>query len=150
MRATGVRSRICLRETIPTSNCTMRGQNIWGNWGSPGVMKLSAAWEVLRWLVEYRGLIRGGFHPKWVTPPFHGFLNANTKESPQSGSIIIGSKPLLTWGRHRRKRKAIRSIIIIVPVEYVSTKYLYKKSYFRVKYRARKNNRQNLGDVKSH
>ena len=25
---------------IPASNCTMRGQNNWGNWGSPCVMKL--------------------------------------------------------------------------------------------------------------
>ena len=31
--------RICLREIIPASNCTMREQNNWGNWGSPGVMK---------------------------------------------------------------------------------------------------------------
>ena len=36
------------------------------------------------------------------------------KESPPSGSIIIGNKPLLSWGRHRRKGNAIRSIIIII------------------------------------
>ena len=35
------------REIIPANNCTMQGQNNWGNWGSPGVMKLWVAWEVL-------------------------------------------------------------------------------------------------------
>ena len=29
-----------LREIIPANNCTMQGQNNWGKWGSPGVMKL--------------------------------------------------------------------------------------------------------------
>ena len=37
-RGFGPRTR--LREIIPANNCTMQGQNNWGNWGSPGVMKL--------------------------------------------------------------------------------------------------------------
>ena len=56
--------RIRLREIIPASNCAMRGQNNWGNWGSPSVMKLWVAWEVFRWLVECQGLVSGGFHLK--------------------------------------------------------------------------------------
>ena len=91
-------------------------------------MELWVAWEVVRWLVECRGLVSGGFHPKEVMPPYHGFLNANTppdsqnsksahkwnaKRNPPSGSIMIGNKPLLTWGCHRRKRNAIRPIIIL-------------------------------------
>ena len=36
----GFASRTRLREIIPANNCTMQGQNNWGNWGSPGVMKL--------------------------------------------------------------------------------------------------------------
>ena len=46
--------------------------------GLPGVMKLWVAWEVLRWLMKFRELCSGGFHPKLVTPPYHGFLNVNT------------------------------------------------------------------------
>ena len=104
----GFVSRTRLREIIPANNCTMQGQNNWGNWGSPGVMKLWVAWEVLRWLMKFRELCSGGFHPKLVTPPYHGFLSVNTppnkiqngtkcnaiRKSP-SGSIIIGSMPLL-------------------------------------------------------
>ena len=101
--------RTRLREIIPANNCTVHGQNNWGNWGSPGVMKLWLAWEVLCWLMKFRELCSGGFHPKLVTPPYHGFLNANTPPISQnskwhevqrntkspSGSIIIGSIPLL-------------------------------------------------------
>ena len=32
----GFASRTRLREIIPANNCTMQGQNNWGNWGSPG------------------------------------------------------------------------------------------------------------------
>ena len=39
----GFASRTRLREIIPANNCTMQEQNIWGNWGSPGVMKLWVA-----------------------------------------------------------------------------------------------------------
>ena len=72
------------REIIPANNCTMQGQNNWGNWGSPGVMKLWVAWEVLRWLMKFRELCSGGFHPKLVTPPYHGFLNVNTPPNSQN------------------------------------------------------------------
>ena len=80
----GFASRIRLREIIPANNCTMQGQNNWGNWGSPGVMKLWVAWEVLRWLMKFRELCNGGFHPKLVTPPYHGFLNVNTPPNSQN------------------------------------------------------------------
>ena len=36
------------------------------------------------------------------------------KSKLRSGSIMIGRKPLFTIGRHRRKRNAIRPIIIII------------------------------------
>ena len=64
----GFAYRTRLREIIPANNCAMQEQNNWGNWGSPGVMKLWVAWEVLRWLIKFR--------------------------SP-SGSMMIGSMPLL-------------------------------------------------------
>ena len=41
----GLSSRICLREKIWANDCTMWGQNNWGNWGSLGVMKLWVAWD---------------------------------------------------------------------------------------------------------
>ena len=100
-------SRTRLREIIPANNCTMQGQSNWGNWGSADVMKLWVAWEVLRWLMKLRELCSGGFHPKLVTPPYHGFLNVNTFPNSQngtqcnaickspSGSTIIGSMSLL-------------------------------------------------------
>ena len=80
----GFASRTRLREIIPANNCTMQGQNNWGNWGSPGVMKLWVAWEVLRWLMKFLELRSGGFHPKLVTPPYHGFLNVNTPPNSQN------------------------------------------------------------------
>ena len=80
----GFASRTCLMEIIPANNCTMQGQNNWGNWGFPGVMKLWVAWEVLRWLMKFRELCSGGFHPKLVTPPYHGFLNVNTPPNSQN------------------------------------------------------------------
>ena len=80
----GFASRTRLREIIPANNCTMQGQNNWGNWGSPDVMKLWVAWEVLRWLMKFRELCNGGFHPKLVTPPYHGFLNVNTPPNSQN------------------------------------------------------------------
>ena len=80
----GFASRTRLREIIPANNCTMQGQNNWGNWGSPGVMKLWVAWEVLRWLMKFWELCNGGFHPKLVTPPYHGFLNVNTPPNSQN------------------------------------------------------------------
>ena len=76
--------RTRLREIIPANNCTMQGQNNWGNWGSPGVMKLWVAWEVLRWLMKFRELCSGGFHPKLVSPSYHGFLNVNTPPNSQN------------------------------------------------------------------
>ena len=80
----GFASRTRLREIIPANNCTMQGQNNWGNWGYPGVMKLWVAWEVLHWLMKFRELCSGGFHPKLVTPPYHGFLNVNTPPNSQN------------------------------------------------------------------
>ena len=80
----GFASRTRLREIIPANNCTMQGLNNWGNWGSPGVMKLWVAWEVLLWLMKFRELCSGGFHPKLVTPPYHGFLNVNTPPNSQN------------------------------------------------------------------
>ena len=80
----GFAPRTRLREIIPANNCTMQGQNNWGNWGSPGVMKLWVAWEVLRWLMKFRELCSGGFHPKLVSPPNHGFLNVNTPPNSQN------------------------------------------------------------------
>ena len=110
--------RIRLREIIPANNCTMQGQNNWGNWGSPVVMKLWGACDVLRWLMNFRELCSGGFHPKLVTPPYHGFLvwtlpqivkiqngtKCNAKTQVPVGSIIIGLSS--SWGRHRRKTNA--------------------------------------------
>ena len=55
-------SWIRFREIIPASHCTMGGQN---NWGSPALMKLWVAWEVLRWLVKCRGLVSWGFIAKY-------------------------------------------------------------------------------------
>ena len=46
--------------------------------------KLWVAWEVLRWLMKFRELCSGGFHPKWVTPPYHGFFNVNTPPNSQN------------------------------------------------------------------
>ena len=80
----GFGPRTCLREIILANNCTMQGQNNWGNWGSPGVMKLWVAWEVLRWLMKFRELCSRGFHPKLVTPPYQGFLNVNTPPNNQN------------------------------------------------------------------
>ena len=80
----GFASRTRLREIIPANNCTMPEQNNWGNWGSPGVMKLSVAWEVPRWLMKFRELCSRGFHPKLVTPPYRGFLNVNTPPNSQN------------------------------------------------------------------
>ena len=80
----GFASRTRLREIFPANNCTMQGQNNWGNWGSPGVMKLWVAWEVLRWLMKFQELCCGGFHPKLVMPPYHGFLNVNTPPNSQN------------------------------------------------------------------
>ena len=80
----GFGPRTRLRKIFAANNCTMQGQNNWGNWGSPGVMKLRVAWEVLRWLMKFRELCSGGFHPKLVTPPYHGFLNMNTPTNSQN------------------------------------------------------------------
>ena len=65
----GFGPRTRLREIIPANNCTMQGQNNWGNWGSPDVMKLWVAWEVLRWLMKFRELCSGDFHPKLLRHP---------------------------------------------------------------------------------
>ena len=80
----GFTSRTRLREIIPANNCTMQEQNNWGHWGSPVVMKLWVVWEVLRWLMKFRELCSGSFHPKLVTPPYHGFLNVNTPPNSQN------------------------------------------------------------------
>ena len=53
----GFTSQICLREKILANNCIMWGLGNWGNPGSPGVLKLWVAWEVLRWLVKCRELV---------------------------------------------------------------------------------------------
>ena len=74
----------CCQPYFMIHACTMQGQNNWGNWGSPYVMKLWVAWEVLRWLMKFRELCSGGFHPKLVTPPYHGFLNVNTPPNSQN------------------------------------------------------------------
>ena len=47
----------------------MQGQNNWRNWGSPDVMKLWVAWEVLRWLMKFRELCSGGFIRSWLRHP---------------------------------------------------------------------------------
>ena len=78
----GFASRTRLREIIPADNCTMQEQNNWGD--SPGVMKLWVAWEVLRWQMKHREFCSGGFHPKLVTPPYHGFLIVNTPPNSQN------------------------------------------------------------------
>ena len=72
------------QEIIPANNCTMQGQNNWGNWGSLSVMKLGVEWEVFCWLMKFRELCSGGFHPKLVMPPYHGFLNVNTPPNSQN------------------------------------------------------------------
>ena len=80
-----------LREIILANNCNMQGQNNWGNWGSPGVMKLWVAWEVLRWLMKFRELCSVCFHPKLVTPPYHGFLNVNTPPNSQNSKMALSA-----------------------------------------------------------
>ena len=65
----GFGPRTRLREIILANNCTMQGQNNWGNWGSPGVMKLWVAWEMLRWLMKFRELCSGGFIRSWLRHP---------------------------------------------------------------------------------
>ena len=68
----------------PLESCSGTANVDGPNWGSPGVMKLWVAWEVLRWLMKFRELCSGGFHPKLVTPPYHGFLNVNTPPNSQN------------------------------------------------------------------
>ena len=61
-----------------------KGSTTGGIGAPPGVMKLWVAWEVLPWLMKFRELYSGGFHPKLVTPPYHGFLNVNTPPNSQN------------------------------------------------------------------
>ena len=107
----------------------MQGQNNWGNWGSPGVMKLWVAWEVLRWLMKFRELCSGGFHPKLVTSPYHGFLNVNTPPNSQNPKRHwVQRNTQVPVGKHNNRQYAsphhevatdvkqmpIRPIIIII------------------------------------
>ena len=128
----GFASRTRLREIIPANNCTMQGQNNWGNWGFPGVMKLCVAWEVLRSLMKFRELCSGGFHPKLVTPPYHGFLNVNTPPNSQNSKRHYKCNAIrkVPIGKHNDRQHAsphhevatdvkqmpIRPIIIIIYV----------------------------------
>ena len=104
----GFASRTRLREIIPANNCTMQGQNNWGNWGSPGVMKLWVAWEVLRWLMKFRELCSGGFHPKLVMPPYHRFLNVNTPPNSQNSKRHYKCNALrkVPVGKHNNRQHA--------------------------------------------
>ena len=56
------------------------------DWGSPCVMKLCVTLEVLRWLMKFRKLCSGGFHPNLVTPPYQGFPNVNI---PPNDSVSV-------------------------------------------------------------
>ena len=87
---------------------TMQGQNNWGNWGFPGVMKLWVAWEVLRWLIKFRELRSGGFHPKLVTPPYHGFLNVNTPPNSQNSKRHYKCNAIrkVPVGKHNNRQHA--------------------------------------------
>ena len=49
----------------------------------------------------------------WTLPQIVKFLK-KAKRKPPSGSMMIGSKPLLTRSRHRCKRNAFRPIYIII------------------------------------
>ena len=103
----GFASRTRLREIIPANNCTMQGQNNWGNLGSSGVMKLWVAWEVLRWLMKFRELCNGGFHPKLVTPPYHGFLNVNTPPNSQNSKRhYVQHNTQVPVGKHTNRQHA--------------------------------------------
>ena len=99
----GPRTRI--REIIPANSCTMQGQNNWGYWGSPGVMKLWVAGEVLRWLMEFRELCSGGFHLKLVAPPYHGFLNVYTPPNSQTSKRhLVQRKTQVPVGKHNNRQ----------------------------------------------
>ena len=103
----GFASRTRLREIIPAINCTMQGQNNCGNWGSPGEMKLWVAWEVLRWLMKFRELCSGGFHPKLVTPPYHGFLSVNTPPNSQNSKRHqVQHNTQVPVGKHNNRQHA--------------------------------------------
>ena len=103
----GFASRTRLREIIPAINCTMQGQNNCGKWGSPGEMKLWVAWEVLRWLMKFRELCSGGFHPKLVTPPYHGFLSVNTPPNSQNSKRHqVQHNTQVPVGKHNNRQHA--------------------------------------------
>ena len=86
----------------------MQGQNNWGNLGSPGVMKLWVAWEVLRWLMKFRELCSRGFHPKLVKQPNHNFLNVNPP--PNFIKIQNGTKCTAAAGLVLRLVRTVRQI----------------------------------------
>ena len=91
----GPRTR--LREIIPANNCTMQGQNNWGNWGSLGVMKLWVAQGTRSYVAEVfiRSWLR---HPTtvssmWTLPQIVKIQNGtkcNAIRKSPSGSIIPG------------------------------------------------------------
>ena len=82
--------RTRLREIIPANNCTMQEQNNWGELGLPGCDEaVSGMGVVLRWLMKFRELCSGGFHPKLVTSLYHGFLMWTL---PQIVNIQNGTK----------------------------------------------------------
>ena len=96
----------CTSQTVPLV-CTMQGQNNWGNKGSSGVMKLWVAWEVLRWLMKFRELCSAGFHPKLVTPPYHGFLNVNTPPNSQNSKRhLVQRNTEVPVGKHNNRQHA--------------------------------------------
>ena len=95
------------REIIPANNCTMQGQNNCGNWGSPGVMKLWVAWEVLRWLMKFPELCSGGFHPKLVTPPYHSFLKVNIPQIVEKFKTALSATQYkVPIGKHNNRQHA--------------------------------------------
>ena len=82
----GFASRTCLREIIPANNCTMQGQNNWGNWGSLGVMKLLSGMRGASLTNEVPGVMWQRFSSKvsYATLPWF----PQCKHSPNWPQIV--------------------------------------------------------------
>ena len=109
MRATPVRFQDSSQGDNPGQQLYHAMAEQLGELGLPGCDEAPSGMGGASLTNEVPGVMNGGFHPKLVTPPYHGFLNLNTLPNSQiqngtkcntirkspSGSIIIGSMPLL-------------------------------------------------------
>ena len=89
--------------TSQPKKCTLQGQDNWGNWGFPGVMKLWMAWEVLPWLVKCQELVvevfiwSGLFHPTMVSLMTSSNANIFHITGPLSITGEFPSQRPVTW-----------------------------------------------------